>query len=101
MPGHGAIRLTTARYYTPSGVSIQSKGITPDIEVELARIEEIDGSDVREEDLKGALDTRDAQTDEESDEEESKQSEIDFQLARAIDLIHGISIFSNVSAEKL
>ena len=39
--------------------------------------------------------------DEESDEEESKQSEIDFQLARAIDLIHGISIFSNVSAEKL
>ena len=101
MPGHGAIRLTTARYYTPSGVSIQSKGITPDIEVELARIEEIDGSDVREEDLKGALDTSDAQTDEEADEEEPKQSEIDFQLARAIDLIHGISIFSNVSAEKL
>ena len=59
------------------------------------------GSEVREEDLKGALDTRDAQTDEESDEEETKQSEIDFQLARAIDLIHGISIFSNVSAEKL
>ncbi|MCH1428120.1 MAG: S41 family peptidase [Alphaproteobacteria bacterium] len=101
MPGHGAIRLTTARYYTPSGVSIQSKGITPDIEVELARIEEINGSDVREEDLKGALDTSDAQTDEEADEEEPKQSEIDFQLARAIDLIHGISIFSNVSAEKL
>jgi carboxyl-terminal processing protease len=100
MPGHGAIRLTTARYYTPSGVSIQSKGITPDIEVELARIEEIDGSDVREEDLKGALDTSDAQTDEEADEEAPKQSEIDFQLARAIDLIHGISIFSNVSAEK-
>ncbi|MDC0970560.1 S41 family peptidase [Alphaproteobacteria bacterium] len=100
MPGHGAIRLTTARYYTPSGVSIQSKGITPDIEVELARIEEIDGSDVREEDLKGALDTSDAQTDEEADEEEPKQSEIDFQLARAIDLILGISIFSNVSAEK-
>lgn len=101
MPGHGAIRLTTARYYTPSGISIQSKGITPDIEVELARIEEIDGSNVREEDLKGALDTSDAQTDEEADEEEPKQSEIDFQLARAIDLIHGISIFSNVSAEKL
>lgn len=101
MPGHGAIRLTTARYYTPSGISIQSKGITPDIEVELARIEEIDGSDVREEDLKGALDTSDAQTDEEADEEEPQQSEIDFQLARAIDLIHGISIFSNVSAEKL
>jgi carboxyl-terminal processing protease len=100
MPGHGAIRLTTARYYTPSGVSIQSKGITPDIEVELARIEEIDGSNVREEDLKGALDISDEETDEKVDNEEPKQSEIDFQLARAIDLIHGISIFSNVSAEK-
>ncbi len=101
MPGHGAIRLTTARYYTPSGISIQSKGITPDIEVELARIEEIDGSDVREEDLKGALDSSDEEPDEKADNEKPKQSDIDFQLARAIDLIHGISIFSNVSAEKL
>jgi carboxyl-terminal processing protease len=32
-PGNGALRLTTARYYTPSGRSIQAKGITPDIEV--------------------------------------------------------------------
>ena len=31
--GNGALRLTTARYYTPSGKSIQAKGITPDIEV--------------------------------------------------------------------
>ena len=31
--GNGALRLTTARYYTPSGRSIQAKGITPDIEV--------------------------------------------------------------------
>ncbi len=100
MPGHGAIRLTTARYYTPSGVSIQSKGITPDIEVELARIEEIDGGDVREENLKGALDTSGEETSEKANDEKPKQSEIDFQLARAIDLIHGISIFNNVSAEK-
>ena len=33
LPGHGAMRLTTARYYTPSGRSIQAKGIEPDIEV--------------------------------------------------------------------
>jgi carboxyl-terminal processing protease len=33
LPGNGAIRLTTARYYTPSGRSIQAQGITPDIEV--------------------------------------------------------------------
>ena len=100
MPGHGAIRLTTARYYTPSGVSIQSKGIVPDIEVELARIEEIVGGDVREENLKGALDAVEEQSNNNKDEEEPKQSEIDFQLARAIDLIHGISVFNNVSAEK-
>ena len=100
MPGHGAIRLTTARYYTPSGNSIQGKGIIPDIEVELARIEEIVGGEVREENLKGALDAGDEQAAKNMGEKEQKQSEIDFQLARAIDLIHGISVFNNVSAEK-
>ena len=56
IPGHGAIRLTTARYYTPSGRSIQAKGIAPDIEVEQAKIEKL-GTDNRphEADLKGAL----------------------------------------------
>src|SRR4029077_18765466 len=39
LPGHGAMRLTTARYYTPSGRSIQAKGIDPDILVEAAKIE--------------------------------------------------------------
>ena len=33
LPGNGAMRLTTARYYTPSGRSIQGLGITPDVEV--------------------------------------------------------------------
>jgi carboxyl-terminal processing protease len=39
LPGHGAMRLTTARYFTPSGHSIQAKGIVPDILVEQAKIE--------------------------------------------------------------
>jgi len=39
LQGHGAIRLTTARYYTPSGTSIQAKGIEPDITVEQVRVE--------------------------------------------------------------
>src|SRR5205809_4124692 len=39
LPGHGAMRLTTARYYTPSGRSIQAKGIDPDIVIEAAKIE--------------------------------------------------------------
>src|SRR5438552_1237061 len=41
IPGHGAIRLTTARYYTPSGRSIQATGIVPDIMVEQAKIEKV------------------------------------------------------------
>ncbi len=41
LEGHGAMRLTTARYYTPSGRSIQAKGIVPDILVEQAKIEPI------------------------------------------------------------
>jgi carboxyl-terminal processing protease len=59
LSGHGAMRLTTARYYTPSGKSIQAKGITPDIEVLPSKIETIaSASGVpsrREADLRGAL----------------------------------------------
>ena len=97
-----AIRLTTARYYTPSGVSIQARGIMPDIEVELARIEAVEGGIVREEDLRGALDGSEAaenDTDEtaaedaEENAEPVDQSKIDYQLARALDLIRGVSVF--------
>lgn len=56
LPGHGAMRLTTARYYTPSGRSIQAKGINPDILVEPAKVEEIDSKGLSEADLPGALD---------------------------------------------
>ena len=40
LQGHGAIRLTTARYYTPAGTSIQAKGINPDIIVEQVKVEQ-------------------------------------------------------------
>ena len=59
LSGHGAMRLTTARYYTPSGKSIQAKGITPDIEVLPSKIETLasaSGAQARREaDLRGAL----------------------------------------------
>src|SRR4051812_28762969 len=55
IPNHGAIRLTTARYYTPSGRSIQAKGIDPDIQVEPAKIETVDDAARHEADLPGAL----------------------------------------------
>ena len=97
-----AIRLTTARYYTPSGVSIQARGIVPDIEVELARIEAVEGGIVREEDLRGALDGSEQSDDgvenneaENGDEaaDTRDQSQIDYQLARALDLIRGVAVF--------
>ena len=103
MPGHGAIRLTTARYYTPSGVSIQAKGIAPDIEVALARIEKLNQGPIREEDLRGALDGSEKEADENAgkDGEQAGEpvdpSEIDFQLARALDLLRGLTIFKDLN----
>lgn len=55
LPGNGAMRLTTARYYTPSGRSIQGLGISPDIEVAFSRTEPVPGIQTREADLKGAI----------------------------------------------
>lgn len=98
-----AIRLTTARYYTPSGISIQARGIAPDIEVALARIETLEGGIVREEDLKGALDSggEDGDGTEDEDGAGGKKidlSDIDYQLARALDLIRGVSVFGSLRA---
>ena len=101
LPGNGAMRLTTARYYTPSGVSIQAKGIEPDIKVE-AGITELKKEELergREENLRGALDKKDSTT----KTKDNKKSEItpsekllqDNQISRAVDLIKGINLFSN------
>ena len=92
-----AMRLTTARYYTPSGISIQAKGIEPDIEVLMARIETLEGGITREENLEGALDSN-AEDDKDASDtkpaQKFKQDEVDYQLARALDLIRGVSVFS-------
>ena len=100
MPGHGAMRLTTARYFTPSGVSIQAKGISPDIEVALARIEKLEGGPVREEDLRGALDSKDesSASSEDTPEPPADPIEVEYQLARAIDLLRGLTVFSALAA---
>ena len=57
VPGGGTVRLTTARYFTPSGKSIQAKGITPDIVVQRAKVVSEDEmfSEIHEADLRGAL----------------------------------------------
>ncbi len=103
MPGHGAMRLTTALYFTPSGVSIQAKGISPDIEVALARIEKLEGGLVREEDLRGALDKQEGGSEPIADNTASAEPkdpiEIDYQLARAVDLLRGLSVFNALSSK--
>jgi carboxyl-terminal processing protease len=91
--GQGAIRLTTARYYTPAGTSIQAKGITPDIEVHQANVELVDDTNGRREaDLRGRLDAEDGDSATTAETSESLDS-TDYQLARAIDLLRGIALF--------
>ncbi len=91
------IRLTTARYYTPSGESIQGKGIKPDIIVEQGEFESYDFKRFSESDLKDSLDKN--EDSEENIEENIELSEKDkrlardYQLQRALDLIKGLSIF--------
>ncbi len=96
LPGNGAMRLTTARYYTPSGRSIQATGITPDIEVELAKIESIKSQRLKEADLHGALEndskTKAANDNEKNSEDNEKMQ--DYQLMRAIDLLKGLSLYA-------
>ena len=101
LSGNGAMRLTTARYYTPSGVSIQAKGIEPDIIVE-AGITEINKKlpeNRREENLRGALDKKEKDTKKDKDEklELTPVEKLlqDNQISRAVDLIRGINLFSN------
>ena len=98
LSGSGAMRLTTARYYTPSGRSIQGTGIDPDIVVEQVRLEKVDsGPRRREADLRGALDNGGATGAPEDEEKESPDTSAaerqDFQLARALDLLRGLAFF--------
>ncbi len=95
---NGAMRMTTARYYTPSGTSIQAKGITPDIEVKQARLEVLEnGSRRSEADLRNHLDDGTDNPDEKqadgSEPSADNQTE-DYQLLRAKDLLKGVSLFA-------
>ena len=72
IPGHGAVRLTTARYYTPSGRSIQEVGIEPDIVVQVASAENANElKPIRERDLPRALKNPDAGSPDKTDKEAS------------------------------
>jgi len=96
LSGSGAMRLTTSRYYTPSGRSIQAHGIDPDIEVEQARLEQLESAvSRREEDLRGALTNEGSEEGDSAGPEgaASEEEPEDYQLSRAIDLLQGLSLF--------
>ena len=103
LTGHGAMRLTTARYYTPSGRSIQAKGIEPDIKVEQARLEVIDQSwRTREENLRGALKNPTENQKSKDDDPTAKpatesEGPQDYQLSRALDLLQSLALFKEQS----
>lgn len=116
---YGGMRLTTARYYTPSGRSIQGDGITPDIEVLPAKVETVAerGLSIREADLQGALNndthpqatppTPEATPAPSPDSStkspagtpaaDAKPAPQDYQLTRALDLIHGLALYNRAS----
>ncbi len=107
--GDGAMRLTTARYYTPSGRSIQALGVMPDIVVNQPPIDPNkaatdeaaakDNQTRSEADLRGIL-SNDSMTDEEKaqleadrarTEEAAKLRDDDYQLAYAVDILRGLA----------
>jgi carboxyl-terminal processing protease len=114
----GAMKLTTQRYFTPSGRSIQAKGIDPDIVVEPARVETIKSSRRKrsEADLRGALkndqaDSKNPDAKKDGKAKDNKKGAAkdktkekaktgiltreDYQLSRALDLLRGISLYRN------
>ena len=102
MDNGSALKLTTARYYTPSGISIQARGIVPDITLERMRVSRIDSRGVRvqESDLAGHLESGG----EEEDFEAARQAQEagaevplaqrDFALHEALNLLKGLHILN-------
>ncbi|MBN2676108.1 MAG: S41 family peptidase [Alphaproteobacteria bacterium] len=88
-----AIKLTTSRYYLPSGRTIQAKGITPDVEIKFAKVEEIENEDsdlFSEANRANALDAKKTQK---KSEKEDKDKKDDYQLERAMDLLRGMAVY--------
>src|SRR5438874_3972052 len=111
LAGHGAMRLTTARYYTPSGRSIQARGIDPDIVVEAAKIaKEEKPGDKKDDKSAKAGDKKDDKSAKKDDKKDEKKDDSaadqgavdpavigtadDYQLARAVDMLRGIALFN-------
>lgn len=113
LASRGAIRLTTARYYTPSGRSIQALGIEPDIIVEQVELKEgEEGASNRrgysESEMRGSL-SNDGMTEDDrkkrADQEALHQRRLelreeDYQLSYALDLLQGLSVYSSLNGDE-
>ncbi len=111
LPAGGAVKLTTSRYYTPEGRSIQALGIVPDIKTRQEKLnrpedgEEEDQDALSESSLRGALinevDTEDEDKAPEEAEKPANETEAliydDYQLSEALNLLKGLSILSRRS----
>jgi carboxyl-terminal processing protease len=102
-----AVKITTARYFTPNGRSIQAKGIVPDIELKTLRLPASDTNGRKsfsENDLSGHLsnpdddETLDGEQSDTSEDKENIQdlAEVDFQLYEALNLLKGMNILNQV-----
>ena len=110
----GAVKLTTARYYTPSGRSIQAEGIEPDIVLDRVKLETLEKAkfeSIKEADLSGHLtngnkadkksldeeDKSDEKDAEDKDEDSSKAEadSRDYPLHEALNLLKGVSILKS------
>ena len=103
----GALKMTTALYYTPSGRSIQAMGIEPDIELAQASIEKQKNLERDSEaDLKGHIEIKIQDSIEKTAKSSKEKQKIadenidiyqkDYQLARALDLIRGIGLYNSI-----
>ena len=106
--GEGALRLTTAKYYTPSGRSIQGEGIKPDVEVHQLKVSDIDKVfSIKEADLAGHI-SNPTKPDQKPAAQPIKQIintdgkplvETDYQLYEALNLLKGMSIVAHRDRE--
>lgn len=96
-----AIKLTTAKYYTPLGRSIQQTGIDPDILVEQAELKKVNNQRRKESDLRGAIDNEQIEKNKseksinENVDKKGDEEDDDYQLTRALDLILAINLINN------
>ncbi len=127
---YGGIRLTVSRYYTPAGSSIQQVGITPDIMVKQAKVEEYNyGASIHESDLKNTIKNTNKEDQDKADQEKAnrkkqldksksttkedtspvserdylydKDINVDYQLTRSVDLIHSMKFMKDYNQKTI